>query len=50
MSEIHIDRHLYNTRPEPEGRLPREMAVYDLLEKLEIPFVRVDHDLSLIHI
>lgn len=43
MSEIHIDRHLYTTRPEPEGRLPREMAVYDLLEKLEIPFIRVDH-------
>ena len=47
MSEIHIDRHLYNTRPEPEGRLPREMAVYDLLEKLEIPFVRVDHDVAM---
>ena len=47
MSEIHIDRHLYNTRPEPEGRLPREMAVYDLLEKLEIPLVRVDHDVAM---
>ena len=44
MSELHIDRHLYTARPEPEGRLPREMAVYDLLESLDIPFVRVDHD------
>ena len=47
MSEIHIDRHLYTTRPDPEGRLPREMAVYDLLEKLDIPFVRVDHDVAM---
>ena len=47
MSEIHIDKHLYTTRPEPEGRLPREMAVYDLLERLDIPFVRVDHDVAM---
>ena len=47
MSEIHIDRHLYTPRPEQEGRLPREMAVYDLLEKLDIPFVRVDHDVAM---
>ena len=47
MSEIHIDRHLYTTRPEPEDRLPREMAVYDLLERLDIPFVRVDHDVAM---
>ena len=47
MSEIHIDRHLYTTRPEPEDRLPREMAVYDLLEKLDIPFVRIDHDVAM---
>jgi Ala-tRNA(Pro) deacylase len=25
-------------------RLPKELAVYDLLEKLEIPFTRVDHE------
>lgn len=47
MSKIHIDRHLYTTRPAPEGRLPREMAVYDLLEKLDIPFVRIDHDVAM---
>lgn len=47
MSEIHIDTHLYTTRPDPEGRLPREMAVYDLLEKLEIPFIRVDHEAAM---
>ena len=47
MSEIHIDTHLYTTRPDPEGRLPREMAVYDLLERLEIPFIRADHDATM---
>ena len=35
---------LYNGRPEdPAGRLEKELRVYDLLEKLEIPFVHVDH-------
>lgn len=47
MSELHIDRHLYTARPEPEGRLPKEMAVYDLLESLGIPFVRVDHEAAM---
>lgn len=46
MSDIYIDPHLYTTRPEPEGRLTKELAVYDLLEKLEIPFVRADHDVT----
>lgn len=46
MSEIHIDSHLYTTRPDAQGRLPKEMAVYDLLERLEIPFTRVDHDVT----
>lgn len=34
---------LYTTRPEDE-RLPKETAVYDLLEKLDIPYARVDHE------
>lgn len=36
-------RKLYTDRPGDE-RLPKEMAVYDLLEKLDIPFARVDHE------
>ena len=32
-----------NTKPSPNGRLLKEMAVYELLEKLEIPYLRVDH-------
>lgn len=42
MMETHYK--LYTGRPEGEGRLPKEMAVYDLLDKLEIPYVRVDHE------
>ena len=32
------------TKPSPEGRLAKEMAVYDLLEELHIPYERVDHE------
>lgn len=35
-----------NTKPSPEGRMAKEMAVYDLLEKLEIPFERIDHEVT----
>lgn len=43
MSEIYIDKTLYSNRPEPEGRLEKEMKAYELLEKLGIRFERVDH-------
>lgn len=34
----------YSGRPEDtEGRLPREMAVYELLDRLQVPYERVDH-------
>ena len=32
------------TKPSPEDRLAKEMAVYDLLEELHIPYERVDHE------
>ena len=32
------------TKPSLSGRLSKEMAVYDLLEKLEIPYLRLDHE------
>lgn len=36
---------LVTGRPEnTEGRLEREIAVYDLLDRLEIPYERVDHE------
>ena len=35
---------IYHERPgDCSDRLPREVAVYDLLERLEIPYERVDH-------
>ncbi len=43
---MNIDRTLYTGRPDTAGRLPKEMAVYDLLEKLGIPYVRVDHEVA----
>lgn len=39
-----VDATLYTGRPDPDGRLPVEMEVYDLLEKLDIPYIRVDHE------
>ena len=35
-----------DTKPSPKGRLLKEMAVYDLLEKLEIPYMRLDHEVT----
>lgn len=34
------------TKPYPNGRLYKEMAVYDVLEKLEIPYLRLDHEVT----
>lgn len=34
------------TKPSPEGRLAKEMAVYDLLEQLDIPYERLDHEVT----
>lgn len=42
--QIHVDPVVYSSAPDPEGRLPKEMAVYALLDKLNIPYERVDHD------
>jgi len=33
----------YNTKPIDGNRLEKEMATYELLEKLDIPYTRVDH-------
>ena len=38
------DTTVYKGAPYPEGRLPKEMAVYELLDRLEIPYERLDHD------
>jgi Ala-tRNA(Pro) deacylase len=46
MKELYIDPIMYTSRPAPEGRLIKEMRVYNLLEQLDIPFIRVDHGIT----
>ncbi|OAA95112.1 prolyl-tRNA synthetase associated domain-containing protein [Clostridium coskatii] len=45
MTKIHIDSTIYTTKP-ADSRLSKEMAVYDLLEELDIPYSRIDHDVT----
>lgn len=45
MAQIYIDPTIYTTKPS-YSRLLKEMAVYDLLEKLDIPYTRIDHDVT----
>jgi len=44
MNGLIHDTALYEDIPAAEGRLPREMAVYELLHELEIPYKRMDHE------
>lgn len=37
---------LYSTRPTDDNRLPKEMAVYELLERLAISYQRLDHEVT----
>lgn len=44
-NDFYIDPVLYQGRPaESAGRLPKEIHTYDLLDKLQIPYWRLDHD------
>ena len=40
---MYIDPIRYTARP-VDDRIPQELAIYDRLEELRIPYVRVDHD------
>lgn len=44
LQERDMARTPVDIKPSPKGRLLKEMAVYDLLEKLDIPYLRVDHE------
>lgn len=44
MNKIKIDKTLYYSKPLANNRLEKELKTYDLLEKLDIPFVRIDHE------
>lgn len=39
-----MSRTPVDIKPSPKGRLLKEMAVYELLDKLEISYQRVDHE------
>ena len=44
MKTINIDTTIYTTKPDGANRLPKEMDTYALLDKLAIPYFRLDHD------
>lgn len=44
MNTVNVNRTLYNKKPDGCNRLDKEMATYDILEKLDIPFTGIDHD------
>jgi Ala-tRNA(Pro) deacylase len=41
---MNVDKTLYTDKPTDNKRLAKEMAAYDLLARLDIPFLRIDHD------
>ncbi len=41
---METDKTVYRGRPDGAGRLPKEMAVYDLLDRLSVAYLRVDHE------
>lgn len=45
VNSFYLDPTLYTGRPSDEsGRLPKELRTYDLLDELNIPYQRIDHD------
>jgi len=44
MSEIYVNPVHFTGKPDCAERLPKEERVYDLLDKLKIPYEGVDHD------
>lgn len=44
MSTIHVTQERFTSAPADGNRLSKEMDVYKLLDKLKIPYERVDHD------
>lgn len=46
MSTITVSNQHFTTIPKDGNRLPKEMAVYELLNKLKIPFEGVDHNVA----
>lgn len=42
--EFYLDPHRYQGRPADTGRSEQELRCYDFLDRLQIPYDRVDHD------
>ena len=46
MSTISINKEHFFSKPDCSNRLPKEVRVYDLLDKLGVPYEGVDHDVA----
>lgn len=46
MSAIYVKEEHFTSKPDCTGRLDKEIRVYDLLDKLKIPYEGVDHDVA----
>ena len=44
MDNIYVSNTHFTSKPDCSNRLPKEERVYDLLDKLQIPYEGVDHD------
>lgn len=44
MENIYVSDTHFTSKPDCSNRLPKEERVYDLLDKLQIPYEGVDHD------
>ncbi len=44
MKTLYIDPVIYNSKPQDNKRFEKELKVYDLLDSLQIPYSRIDHD------
>ena len=44
MRTVRVNKQLFHEKPAACGRLEKEMAVYDLLDKLQISYSGIDHD------
>lgn len=44
MDNIYVSDTIFTSKPDCSNRLPKEERVYDLLDKLNIPYEGIDHD------
>lgn len=44
MTDIYVDSTIYTSKPDKTNRLSREMEAYEMLDRLGIGYLRIDHD------